>query len=98
MINLGPITQFGFVTDDLEKTATVWTKLGVAPFTKMSGVKMPATMDGETVEIVIDVALAYQGDVQIELSSPYVRVLPLISKTNRQVYGAHITPNLPWKI
>ena len=91
-MNFGPITQLGYVTDDLEKTAMAWTKLGVGPFTKMSGVKMPATMDGETVEIVIDVALAYQGDVQIELIQPLCEsASPYFENKQAGIWGAHHT-------
>lgn len=58
-MKFGPVTQLGYLTNDLEKTAAAWTKLGVGPFTKMLGVNMPATMEGETVQIKIDLALAY---------------------------------------
>ena len=71
MGGLGPITQLGYLTDNLEKTATLWAQvIGVGPFTRMAGVMMPATMDGETVEIKIELALAYQDGVQIELIQP----------------------------
>ena len=93
MSGFGPITQLGYVTEDLEKSVELWTKvIGVGPFTKMAGVSMPATMDGETVNIKIDLALAYQGDVQIELiqqlcdsASPY--------QANKQagIWGSHHT-------
>ncbi|MEP3890594.1 MAG: VOC family protein [Hellea sp.] len=66
----GPITQLGYLTDDLDAAAAAWVRLGVGPFTKMAGVSMPAVMDGEAVDIKIDLALAYQGDVQIELIQP----------------------------
>ena len=48
----GPITQLGYLTDDLDKTAKIWTSLGVGPFMRMSNVIMPATMDGQTVDIL----------------------------------------------
>jgi len=70
MTGLGPITQLGYLTDDLDRTAKLWTEFGVGPFMRMSNVSMPATMEGQSVEIKIDLALAYQADVQIELIQP----------------------------
>ncbi len=90
--DFGPITQLGYLTDDLEKTASAWTKMGVGPFTKMSGVMMPATMNGETVEIKIDLALAYQGDVQIELIQPLCDSnSPYRENQQTGIWGAHHT-------
>lgn len=91
-MNLGPITQLGYLTDDLDKTAAAWTAVGVGPFTKMSGVKMPATMNGETVEIKIDLGLAYQGDVQIELIQPLCdSPSPYLKNKRAGIWGAHHT-------
>jgi len=67
----GPVTQLGHLTDDIEATARAWTKAtGIGPWTRMSDVNMAANVNGEDVEIKIDVALCYQGDVQIELIKP----------------------------
>ena len=67
----GPISQLGYLTDDIEATARAWTDTtGVGPWTLMSGVSLPAVMEGEKVEFKIDLALSYQGDVQIELIKP----------------------------
>jgi len=67
----GPITQIGYLTDNIEAAAQAWTATsGIGPWTRMSGIKMAATMDGSPTEIIIDVALAYKGDVQIELIKP----------------------------
>jgi len=90
---LGPITQLGYLTNDLDQTAELWAKtIGVGPFTKMTGVKMPAIMDGETVEIKIDVALAYQGDVQIELIQPICdSPSPYVENMRAGIWGAHHT-------
>ena len=91
-MDFGPITQLGYLTDKLDKTAEAWTKLGVGPFTKMSGVSMPATMDGETVEIKIDLGLAYQGDVQIELIQPLCdSASPYRENKRAGIWGAHHT-------
>jgi hypothetical protein len=91
-MTFGPITQLGYLTDNLDKTVEAWTKLGVGPFTKMAGVNMPATMDGETVEIKIDLALAYQGDVQIEIIQPLCESpSPYLENKRAGLWGAHHT-------
>jgi hypothetical protein len=67
----GPISQLGYVTDDIEATARMWTATsGIGPWTRMRGVTMTAIMEGKPTDISIDVALAYKGDVQIELIKP----------------------------
>jgi len=92
MTNSGPITQLGYLTDDLESAAAAWVKLGVGPFTKMSGVMMPAVMDGEKVEIKIDLGLAYKGDVQIELIQPLCdSASPYRENKRAGFWGAHHT-------
>jgi len=68
--DFGPITQLGYLTNDLDKTAKIWTTFGIGPFMRMSNVNMPATMNGQTVNIKIDLGLAYKDDVQIELIQP----------------------------
>ena len=51
----GPITQIGYLTDDIETTAAFWTQTsGIGPWTRMSGVSMATTMDGEPSTINID--------------------------------------------
>jgi len=93
MMGLGPITQLGYLTDDLDAAATLWAEvMGVGPFTKMSDVTMPAMMDGKTVEIKIDLALAYQGDVQIELIQPLCdSPSPYLENKRAGLWGAHHT-------
>jgi len=93
MTDFGPITQLGYLTDDLDKSVAIWAEtLGVGPFTKMAGVSMPATMDGATVDIKIDLALAYQGDVQIELIQPLCdSPSPYLANKQAGIWGAHHT-------
>jgi len=91
-MEFGSITQLGYLTDDLDAAAMAWTKLGVGPFTKMSSVIMSATMDREAVEIKIDLALAYQGDVQIELIQPLCdNPSPYSENKRAKLWGAHHT-------
>ena len=51
MIGFGPITQLGYITDDLDASAKAWTALGVGSIMRMTDVNMPAIMDGVQVEI-----------------------------------------------
>ncbi|MGB0908353.1 MAG: VOC family protein [Maricaulaceae bacterium] len=87
----GPITQLGFLTDNIEETAEAWTKTrGVGPWTKMPNVTMEAVMDGAPVQLNIDVALTYQGDVQIELIRPICdSPSPYLANKIAGIWGAH---------
>jgi len=70
-MHFGPIFQLGYLTHSIEETAHIWAQTaGVRPWTWMRGVTMAAQFDGENVDIEIDVALAYRGDMQIELIQP----------------------------
>ncbi|NNC39042.1 MAG: VOC family protein [Acidimicrobiales bacterium] len=93
MSGFGPITQLGYLTNDLDKSANLWAKvMGVGPFTKMAGVIMPATMDGATVDIKINLALAYQDDVQIELIQPLCdSPSPYQANKRAGIWGSHHT-------
>jgi len=87
MNGFGPVTQLGYLTNDLDKTAKLWTELGVGPFMKMSNVSMPATMDGQTVDIKIDL-----DDVQIELIQPLCdSPSPYLAHKMAGLWGAHHT-------
>ena len=93
MTSFGPITQLGYLTNDLEKTAALWAKtMGVGPFTKMTDVKMAAVMDGQSVEITINLALAYMDDIQIELIEPLCDTpSPYLANKQAGIWGAHHT-------
>lgn len=87
----GPISQLGYVTDDIETSAQFWTDTsGIGPWTRMRGVTLSATMDGEPSEIMIDVALAYKGDVQIELIKPLNNApSPYTANKKAGLWGLH---------
>jgi len=87
----GDITQLGHLTDDIEATAKAWTDTtGIGPWTRMSNVTMAAKMNGEDVEINIDVALAYKGDVQIELIKPLCDTpSPYSANKKAGIWGLH---------
>lgn len=75
----GPIDQIGYLVEDLEQSIDRWRqRLGVGPWTIFRNVNLEGLYRGASVTVTIDVALAYQSDIQIELikvtneaASPY---------------------------
>jgi len=92
MIDFGPITQLGYLTDNIDNTAKMWTDIGIGPWTRMNSVTMPATVDGQAAEIKIDLALSYMGDIQMELIKPLCDS-PSPYKRNKKIglWGLHHT-------
>ena len=92
MTGFGPITQLGYLTDDINAAVKAWVAAGVGPWTRMTGVTMPATMDGKSVEIKIDLALSYHGDIQMELIQPICdSPSPYLANAKAGIWGAHHT-------
>ena len=74
----GPITQVGYLVDDLQAGVRQWIDRGVGPWTCFHNVVLQGEYRGQKTEIEIDVALSYLGEQQIELiklraapTSPY---------------------------
>ena len=88
----GPITQIGYLTDDIKTTAAFWTQTsGIGPWAHMSGVSMSTKMDGEPSIINIDVAITYKGDVQIELIKPLCdSPSPYLANKRAGLWGLHL--------
>ena len=64
----GPIKQWGYLVKDLDAAMAFWTeKLGVGPWWGYRNVELEATFRGETHTVKMDVGLAFQNGVQIEL-------------------------------
>jgi catechol 2,3-dioxygenase-like lactoylglutathione lyase family enzyme len=64
----GPIDQIGFLVDDLDASVSHWTDmLGVGPWLVFRNVTLDGVYRGVASVVTMDVALGYQGDVQIEL-------------------------------
>ncbi len=64
----GPVRQWGYLVKDLDEAMQAWvTQLGVGPFWGFRNVALSSHFDNVDSEIVIDVGLAYQNGVQIEL-------------------------------
>jgi len=68
----GPILQAAFIVDDVDQGIRYWTgRLNVGPFFKVGRIDfLEGEYRGERAPISIDLALAYSGDLQIELIKP----------------------------
>lgn len=63
-----PIAQIGYLVTDLEDAVQSWfEQTGIGPWHIYRGVEMPGTLRGQDVTVVIDVALSYSGETQVEL-------------------------------
>ncbi len=69
---LGEVMQLAFVPDDFDAAVKHWTQvMGVGPFFLMEGIHLEGMKyRGEPTDAVFDLALAYWGDMQIELIRP----------------------------
>jgi catechol 2,3-dioxygenase-like lactoylglutathione lyase family enzyme len=69
---LGQIMQMAFVPNDFDAALDHWTKnMGVGPFFLIEGIHLEGMKyRGAPTEAVFDLALAYWGDMQIELIRP----------------------------
>ena len=70
--DLGEVMQLAFVPKDFDAAVKHWTEvMGVGPFFLMEGVHLEGMKyKGEPTEAAFDLALAYWGDIQIELIRP----------------------------
>lgn len=69
---LGDVMQLAFVPDDFDAAVKHWTQtMGVGPFFLMEGIHLEGMKyKGAPTDAVFDLALAYWGDIQIELIRP----------------------------
>lgn len=66
--DFGPVKQFGYIVEDLGAAVASWRdSLGIGPWTVIKNVPLHCEIDGRKSMPMINLALAYQGDVQIEL-------------------------------
>lgn len=69
--NLGPVRQLGYVVDDIERWMEAMTRqMGLGPWTVFKHVELDCVYRGIKGNPRIHVALAYRGDLQIELIQP----------------------------
>lgn len=66
---IGPVMQIAFVPDDFDTALAHWTQvMGVGPFFLIENIKLPDSLYlKQPNECVFTIALAYWGDVQVEL-------------------------------
>ena len=66
---LGPIKQLAWVPDDYDAALNYWTNtMGVGPFFEVPEVKvLDPVFNGAPSEAVFGIAIAYWGDIQIEM-------------------------------
>jgi len=96
----GNIRQLGYVVQDLGRAVGTWTaQLGVGPWTIIRNITLKSVYRGAPSEPLIDIALGYRGELQIELieqrndaPSPY---RPYIERGH---YGLHHTAFLSERI
>ena len=96
----GDIRQLGYVVQDLGLAVDTWTsQLRVGPWTIIRNITLQSIYRGEPSAPLIDIALGYRGDMQIELieqrndaPSPY---RPYIERGH---YGLHHTAFLSERI
>lgn len=69
---LGPIMQLAWVPEDFDAALKHWTEvMGVGPFYLIEGIHLDGMKyRGQPTDAVFDLALAYWGDMQIELIRP----------------------------
>lgn len=64
----GPIRQIGYVVPDLDEAITNWLHVGVGPFFRINDLQTNYfRVHGKDVPLHLDVALAFTGEIQIEL-------------------------------
>ncbi len=72
LTGLGPVMQLAFVPSDFDAAVRHWTQtMGVGPFFMMENIHLEDMRYlGEPTDAVFSLALAYWGDMQIELIRP----------------------------
>jgi catechol 2,3-dioxygenase-like lactoylglutathione lyase family enzyme len=72
MAALGEVMQLAFVPQDFDAAVRHWTEvMGVGPFFLIEGIHLDGMKyRGQPTDAVFDLALAYWGDMQIELIRP----------------------------
>lgn len=81
--SFGPVKQLGYVVEDLDAAVAAWTRqLGVGPWLFIRNIPLQCVYRGQPTQPLIDIALSYRGEVQVELiqqrnaaASPYREAL-----------------------
>lgn len=91
MQGFGEIRQMAYLTDDMESAMHTWMqRSGLGPFTWYQNLTLPCNYKGQIHNVLMDVGIAFRGDLQIELiqqknsvDSPYKEFF------DRQQMGLH---------
>lgn len=68
MKSFGDVRQLAFLTDNIDTAMASWQeKSGVGPFTCYRNLTLPCHYKGELRLVLMDVGIAFRGDVQIEI-------------------------------
>jgi methylmalonyl-CoA/ethylmalonyl-CoA epimerase len=67
----GTLQQVAYLTEDLDRSIDHWVKFaGTGPWVVYKNVTLTGELRGKSCTVKIDVALSYQGELQIELIQP----------------------------
>jgi catechol 2,3-dioxygenase-like lactoylglutathione lyase family enzyme len=91
LAELGEVMQLAFVPKDFDAAVKHWTEvMGVGPFFLMEGIHLEEMKyRGAPTDAVFDLALAYWGDIQIELIRPRDSHPSIYSGEYADVTGLH---------
>jgi len=83
--------QIGYLVSDVDAAVRRWQQhFGVGPWTLFRNVQLAGEYRGEAINIGMDVALGYQGNMQIELIQPLAATTsPYHDATGRLLAGMH---------
>lgn len=89
-VALGMIDQIGYVVDDLDAAVSRWTqRTGLGPWTVYRNSRLEGSYRGAPTAVTIDVALAYQGGIQIELIDVRSDTPSPYAQEGRRLTGVH---------
>ncbi|WP_332838934.1 VOC family protein [Nocardia bovistercoris] len=63
----GPVRQLGYVVADIDAAMRSWIRLGVGPWYVLRALPQRARYRGAPCDVVVTVAFAHSGDLQLEL-------------------------------
>lgn len=89
--SFGPIRQMAYVVEDVHASVAQWLRgTGVGPWFVFRNVAMAARYRGRDSTVCMDVALGYQGDIEIELIQPTsFSDSPYVGADRRALLGPH---------